>query len=77
MNHHAAPQVTPAKRQPLEAPKPEEPRTAHVIAPNAEKRSVGKTKSAARQHRLIVWNRPAPSSNNEPAEKSQAPNPKN
>ena len=48
MNHHAAPQVTPAKTQPFMAPNPEQPRTAQVIPPNAINRIVGRIKSCAR-----------------------------
>lgn len=57
MNHHAVPQVTPAKMQPFMAPKPEQPRTAHVIAPNAANSSVGRIRSwvkSPRWHLLIA-----------------------
>src|ERR1051326_7225546 len=45
MNHQAVPQVTPAKTHPLTAPKPEDPRTAHVMAPRAAKSKVGRMRS--------------------------------
>src|SRR3974390_2182436 len=54
MNHQAVPHVTPAKTQPFIAPKPEQPRTAHVIAPRAAKRTVGRIRSCVRSRRPSV-----------------------
>src|SRR5208283_2479947 len=55
MNHHAAPQVTPANTHPFIPPKPEQPRTAQVMPPRATKRSVGRTRSCIKSRRLLLF----------------------
>ena len=47
MNHQAVPQMTPANTQPLSAPKPEQPRTAQAMPPNAANSRVGRNRSLA------------------------------
>src|SRR5258706_14558396 len=52
INHQAVPKVIPANKQPLDAPKPEQPRPAQVIPPRTANKRQGRKKSSARERSL-------------------------
>jgi hypothetical protein len=54
MNHQAMAHPMPAKRHPFQAPKPEHPRTAHVMPPKAPNSSVGRIRSCVELRRLAL-----------------------